>query len=196
LSKEALASVGGYDEGLRRAGAEGSEDLLLQLQIARRYPIVGLSEHLVGYRVRPNAMSSDAQRMARSWRLVFERLQSEGAPIPPRVLRRTIAARLLRLAEASAGAGQWSATIRQLAIAMRDDPVRTSAYLGYRSLRLATRAARGRRTRPAVRFAEAAPDARVINDPDELRGFASLLDRIDHRRLRQLARSDAGASPD
>ena len=72
FSRQALESVGGYDERLRRLGAEGCEDLLVQLAVAKRYGVAVVPQYLVGYRLTSGSMSGDAHRMHRSWRHALE----------------------------------------------------------------------------------------------------------------------------
>jgi len=66
VRKEVLEELGGFDPRLREAGAEGCEDLLLQLRIAARYRFAEVPEYLVGYRRRPGSMSSNTEQMIRS----------------------------------------------------------------------------------------------------------------------------------
>ena len=72
VRREALLAAGGFDEKLRSAGGQGCEDWKLYLQIAERHEIAGVPEYLVGYRIRPGAMSDDFAQMMRSRRLVEE----------------------------------------------------------------------------------------------------------------------------
>jgi glycosyltransferase involved in cell wall biosynthesis len=53
IRRSVLEEFGGFDPWLRRQGAEGCEDLLLQLRIARHYRFGEVSEYLVGYRRLP-----------------------------------------------------------------------------------------------------------------------------------------------
>jgi glycosyltransferase involved in cell wall biosynthesis len=66
VRKHVLDEIGGYSTRLREAGAQGCEDLLLQLQIALHYQFGTVPEYLVGYRQSPGNMSSDQERMFRS----------------------------------------------------------------------------------------------------------------------------------
>lgn len=66
VRREALIEVLGFSSRLRAAGFEGCEDWLLTCRIAETYPFVNVPEFLVGYRDRPNSMSSHPQRMLRS----------------------------------------------------------------------------------------------------------------------------------
>ncbi len=75
LTREALTYAGGFDSGLREAGAQGCEDYLLQCRVAERFHFATVPEHLVGYRFMPGNMSSDRPRMLRSWMLVVEEMR-------------------------------------------------------------------------------------------------------------------------
>jgi glycosyltransferase involved in cell wall biosynthesis len=66
VRKHVLEEIGGYSSTLLEANAQGCEDLLLQLRIALRYRFGTVPEYLVGYRLSPNNMSSNQERMLRS----------------------------------------------------------------------------------------------------------------------------------
>jgi glycosyltransferase involved in cell wall biosynthesis len=63
VRREALIDAQGFSSRLRAAGFEGCEDWLLTCRIAETYLFVSVPEFLVGYRDRPNSMSSHHQRM-------------------------------------------------------------------------------------------------------------------------------------
>jgi glycosyltransferase involved in cell wall biosynthesis len=77
VRKSVLDEVGGFDPQLREAGAEGCEDLLLQLRVAARYRFGEVQEYLIGYRRRPASMSSNADQMIRSGALAIRIALSE-----------------------------------------------------------------------------------------------------------------------
>jgi glycosyltransferase involved in cell wall biosynthesis len=184
LSKAAALEAGGYDESLRARGAEGCEDVALQLEIARRYPVAVVPEYLVGYRFQPGSMSRNTGSMARSWQLVHERVRDD---VPTEVLRWNAGVRSLAVAEAEAVRGDWKAALSLLTRALRKDLSRTGLHLLYRSCRLAARLVRGRRgPPPPLHFFEADPYAQMHLDPDELTGFARLLERFDQGRMAHL----------
>ena len=66
IRKHVLDELGGYSSALLEAGAQGCEDLLLQLRIALQYKFGTVPEYLVGYRMSPGNMSADGERMVRS----------------------------------------------------------------------------------------------------------------------------------
>jgi glycosyltransferase involved in cell wall biosynthesis len=82
VRRDVLDELGGYDPRLRAAGAEGCEDLLLQLRIAARYQFGELPEYLVGYRRRPDSMSSNVDQMLRSGALAMRIALAECGGLP------------------------------------------------------------------------------------------------------------------
>lgn len=72
MRRDLVLELGGYDPGLRAQGAEGCEDLKLYFQIAERSRFAVVREHLTGYRLSPNNMSSRALQMLRSYDLVMK----------------------------------------------------------------------------------------------------------------------------
>jgi glycosyltransferase involved in cell wall biosynthesis len=70
IRRNALIAAGGFDESLRRRGAQGCEDWKLCLVMAKRHKIAMVPEYLVGYRVSHGSMSDDFEQMMRSRRLV------------------------------------------------------------------------------------------------------------------------------
>jgi glycosyltransferase involved in cell wall biosynthesis len=75
IRREALVAVGGFDPGLRRAGAQGCEDWQLYQRIAARYHFGLVPEYLTGYRVTSRTMSTDRPRMLRSLRMVADEIK-------------------------------------------------------------------------------------------------------------------------
>jgi len=82
VRKAALEAVGGYATWLRDADAEGCEDLLLQLRIARTYRFGTVPEYLVGYRKHPGNMSADVAQMTRSRVLAMRAAFAEYGNLP------------------------------------------------------------------------------------------------------------------
>lgn len=66
LRRAAFEAVGGYDSGLRAAGAQGAEDIQLCFRVAERAEFRVVPRYLVGYRFMPGGMSRGALRMFRS----------------------------------------------------------------------------------------------------------------------------------
>jgi glycosyltransferase involved in cell wall biosynthesis len=77
VRKHVLDEMGGYSSALREAGAQGCEDLLLQLRIALHYRFGSVPEYLVGYRRSPGNMSADQERMFRSSLLALTMVLAE-----------------------------------------------------------------------------------------------------------------------
>jgi glycosyltransferase involved in cell wall biosynthesis len=82
VRRSVLEEFGGFDSWLLEQGAEGCEDLLLQLRIATRYRFGEVSEYLVGYRRLPDNMSSNTDQMIRSGMLAVNKALSECRHIP------------------------------------------------------------------------------------------------------------------
>lgn len=75
VRRRALEDAGGFEPALRAAGAQGCEDILFYLRVARHHRFAVVTEHLVGYRQLPENMSSDMARMLRSWLIVAEEMR-------------------------------------------------------------------------------------------------------------------------
>ena len=90
IRREALEAVS-YEPGLRDAGAEGCEDYLLQLRIARRWPFACAPGFLVGYRRRAGAMSNDVGRMIRSHIAMFSLLEHDAPASAMPIIQRRLA---------------------------------------------------------------------------------------------------------
>jgi len=193
LSREAALAAGAYDEGLRACGAEGCEDIALQLEVARRHPVAAVPEYLVGYRFHAGSMSRNGDRMFRSWQSVLGRLEREEKRIPAEVLRWNLGIRYLNRAEALALRGERLAGLGSLGRALMLDPARTGLHLLYRGARLVARLLRGRRPRPEpVAFGAADSRAVLAADPDALQRFERLLLRFDEGRMARLAALERG----
>lgn len=190
ISRGAALAVGAYDSSLRARGSEGCEDVLLQLLLARDYPVAAVPEYLVGYRRHPNAMSRDNERIVRSWSMVYERMAAEG-PLPPDLIRWNRGDVKLSLAENRAASGRQLEALRLLLGAMYLDPVRTASYLIYRLAHTSVRRLRRAPAKPRLRnFNEVDPCTRDEADPNEVGALARLLAAIDRRRLRRFTELD------
>ena len=191
MSRAAVGGVGGYEPALRQRGGQGCEDLLIELQIARDYPVAVVPEHLVGYRALPDSMSSDSSQMARSWSLVWEILGEQGLKVPVTAVRWNRARVDLDLAQEMAVRRRPIQSLRFVTSALWLDPLRSGAYLSYRLCRTISRLVRGRRIIPQrVRFEAANTEIPVSGDPDELRSLWRLVAAIDERRVERFARED------
>ena len=86
MRRQAFEAAGGYEPDLQRQGAQGCEDYLLQLLIARSWTVGVVREYLTGYRSTPGAMSSERDRMNRSLLLMLEHVRRRVPEVPPDVL--------------------------------------------------------------------------------------------------------------
>ena len=75
IRREAFEAVGGYEFDLHAQGAQGCEDYLLQMLIARQWTVGLAAEYLTGYRITEGAMSVDAERMKRSHILALQHVR-------------------------------------------------------------------------------------------------------------------------
>lgn len=116
VRKSVLQEFGGFDPWLRQQGAEGCEDLLLQLRIASRYKFCEVPEYLVGYRRHGGNMSADRDRMTRSGILAVRRALSE-CGLPARSARGVLARYEWKRFKLAVRRGDWheaSAMLRAL----------------------------------------------------------------------------------
>lgn len=72
MPREVFECVGGFSSTLREHGAEGCEDYMFAMGAALGYPFRLVPRNLVGYRTTTSNMSSNADRMIRSFELVVE----------------------------------------------------------------------------------------------------------------------------
>jgi glycosyltransferase involved in cell wall biosynthesis len=179
LSREAVLKVGCYDESL-----PAYEDVMLQLRIARSFPIALVPEYLVAWRRHSSNMSSDVDLIARSARRVYAQLVSEGELLLRRADRWVAAQNAFFTAEERATRGRPCSALGHLSRSLLLDPVRSGLLLTYRSVRSSRRRLRKTEARaPSVPFGEIDPRAPFEGDPHELKGFLRLLERVDRRRL-------------
>ena len=188
LSRAAALAVGGYDARLRSARLEGCEDILLQLQVARRHPVALVPEYLVGYRRRDGAMSGDPRHMYESWKAAARIVRSAG-PMPGDVMRQNRARRCLDLAEALAWRGDVAGCIKRLVAACWLDPVRSTLFLAGRLGRRLAGHSTGRRHPAGIRFDNVAAGT-AVRELAAGDGWLAGVRAIDRSRLRRLARRD------
>jgi glycosyltransferase involved in cell wall biosynthesis len=181
IPRAALLAVGGYDESLRRFGAEGCEDLLVQFRLAERHPVALVPEYLVGYRLRSGSMSSDPDRMVRSWQKAMEVLDARDA-LSPRARRWNEASHALLLAESRALRREIGPALGSLGRAARRDPVRTGVHLLLRTARHLGR-------RIASRPAQSSFEDHSAGTPSPVTDrWLLALARFDQRRLERIRR--------
>jgi glycosyltransferase involved in cell wall biosynthesis len=83
MPREIFDAVGGFDSGLRAAGAQGCEDLLFQLRAAEQFEFRCVPKRLVGYRQTNANMSGDALRMVRSCEMVLDTTRARHPHLAP-----------------------------------------------------------------------------------------------------------------
>jgi hypothetical protein len=190
-SRDALVAAGGYDEELRTRHAQGYEDWMLQLAIARDHPIACVPEHLVGWRMHGANMSSDFEQMDRSRRLMFRQLAESGAKLPPSAVRQVAARDAFEIAQQKAVQRRYGSALGWLGRSLAIDPAGSGLMLTYRALR-SVRRRLGGRDEPARRpdFFDVDPASGIGADPHRIKWFARLVDALDSRRLRRLEQLD------
>lgn len=191
VEREVALAVGGYDERLRAAGAEGCEDYLIQLRIAAAYPIACVPRFHVGYRSRPDAMSADAERMCRSNRMAIGLfVEATGAQVPSHLWRWNRARDHMRLARFRSLRGRLPGAVLSGLAALRLDPGGTLAAVHYDLRRVASRLWRGKGASPGTSFLEADPVMPIgsprIGRPDQ----PHLIERLERARMRHAAELD------
>lgn len=129
-----LRAVGGFNEELHRHGCQGCEDLDVYLKIARSHDFACVDAFLVGYRIGPATMSSNLERMLRSWDLVIAAEQEVNPGLPTALVRYGRANLLRWLSMMARRNGQTGKMLQFLGQALVEDPQSTLAYLGSRVL--------------------------------------------------------------
>ncbi|KQT35289.1 hypothetical protein ASG29_04105 [Sphingomonas sp. Leaf412] len=119
----------GYDPALRAADAQGCEDYLMQLLLARRGSFACVPAFLTGYRKVAGSMAGNVARMIRSHMLVLDRVTAgEGVAV-----RRIAATRLaefgVELARHHVRRGRVVPAARALAVAFARDPRAAAAHV-------------------------------------------------------------------
>jgi FkbM family methyltransferase len=190
LWREALLKIGCYDENL-----SACEDVMLQLRIARSYPVEVVPEYLVAWRRHSSNMSSDVDLIADSARRVYAELIAEGDARLRRIGRWVAAQNEFFTGEQRAVCGQPVSALVHLSKSLLLDPVRSGLVLTYRSLRTTRRRLlNGSTAKPLRRFSNIDTQAEVGGDPHALKGFKRLLERLDARRLERLKAADPSRS--
>jgi hypothetical protein len=184
--RDLALGFGGYDPRLRQAGAEGCEDYLLQIQLARRSRFGVVAEPLVGYRKRRDAMSADTARMLLSRIVALTLLEAEGAPAPD-IIRDTKAGVRVALAILHARRGALIRSLREVGQAALDTPPASWPRVVDHGVSRATRNLRNRLARlppdPSLQrqFLDAAPEAAIhVEQPAYVRRILGRLAPLEH----------------
>lgn len=188
IRRDALLSVGGYEESL-----QGCEDYVMHVRLSAVAAVGVVPLFLCGYRGTPGSISSDPNAMFACWLKARKLLRARYGGRARTVLRWGHGRRCLNHAEALAIRRRWGAAALQLGRAMWFDPIRSSVYLAHRVLR---KIALGIGGRPVKLLGPAFGDIAPEQDVD--RSAVTLYDRFRQRRLDRLAAFDraAGRLPD
>jgi len=88
IRRKCLEEVGGFDETLRAAGAQGCEDLALYLAIAERHHFAVVREFLIAYRRVVGTMSHNVWEMKRSHDSVLSTFRKKHPELDVALFRR------------------------------------------------------------------------------------------------------------
>ena len=178
--RRAIVGAGGYE------AAGYSEDALLQLKVARGWPVECVPDRLVGYRVSASSLTRRSDAFV-NWMGARDRMDGLWPDLPPFVRRWARAWRWLALAEQRGWEGRPGAAVAAMARAMWLDPDRTFRFLAFRSARAVTsRARRGEAGKGSWPFASPPPFSPVAHDPKEMRQTLNRFRRFEARRLETL----------
>ncbi len=119
--RSAIEEVGGYNEGLRAANAQGCEDWDLCLRVAEKYDFCVVPEYLFAYRCYNESMSCNHEVMGRSYAIVMEEIQRKHPKIPSHLYRWSKSIFYLYLTNKSNIAGDLRSSLRWLLKAIRED---------------------------------------------------------------------------
>jgi glycosyltransferase involved in cell wall biosynthesis len=202
VRRRVLEEFGGFDTCLIQQGAEGCEDLLLQLRIAARYRFGEVSEYLVGYRRLPHNMSSNTDQMIRSGILAVNTALSECRHIPglsADVMLQRYEWHRLRMQMRD---GRLRDSLRPLLRQVATDPAFAVGALWNEAMALAGKAKRFAarvlgRGRPAPHFYEFDPMEGIDLHHDTATSRAlSRLAKLDHAYRPRSTGTHARATPD
>jgi hypothetical protein len=99
VRREAWESAGGYSPALQARQAQGCEDFLFQLLVARNWEVEVVPAFLTGYRRTPQAMSASRERMRRSRLAMYDIVEERFPETPPSIL--AVARFSMRLGQAT-----------------------------------------------------------------------------------------------
>ncbi len=174
FSREALLEAGAYQE------MGNSDDALLQLRIARRWPIACVPKRLVLYRLHAAALTQQGDAFAK-WMRARDAFEREWPDLPGFLRKWTRGKRWLAEAERLAISGRMREALLHFLTALRLDPWRTSNVAFYRTYEFIKK----RCARILFRSAPAGPAG--------FRGtrLVRWLLRLEHRRMERLAMLDS-----
>jgi len=189
--KKVALEVGGYDSKLRAWGAEGSEDLLFQFRVAARYRFGCAPEYLIGYRHLPERMSSNAERMFKSYKIALELIRAEYPGVPQFVYDWVLAKKKLDIAIRFLHNREFHDALELILYSLRHDSFSTLLKLFLCGFR------KGKRTLKSLtqHFAEEdliQRQSRSFYDFDPAEGRHLNYSYIIKHRMKQLAKLDQG----
>lgn len=121
--RSVLEQVGGYNEKLRDANAQGCEDWEISLRIAEKFQFCLVPEYLVGYRCYAHSMSYNHEAMGQSYELIMREVQAKHPEIPSLIHRWSRSIFYLYLTHKSNACGDLRNSLKWLLKALREDPV-------------------------------------------------------------------------
>jgi glycosyltransferase involved in cell wall biosynthesis len=122
IRTEMARRVGGYQEELFHANAQGCEDLHFHFAIAERWALALVPQTLVGYRQAISSMSMDVERMKRSRTLVLKQIADRHPEIHKSLFRLYEQRSTLAAAAKFIRSGRLPDGYRLIAAAARRDP--------------------------------------------------------------------------
>lgn len=134
IRRTCLNHVGGYDEQLKAQNAQGCEDWDLYLRLAEHYTFAVVPKFLVGYRKSSNGMSTDYRKMARSQRLMLDKVRESHPEIPGMLHRLSRSSFYLYLAQQNHINSEAGDTLHWLWQAAVVDPITPFCRLGFYQL--------------------------------------------------------------
>lgn len=130
IRRSCFDHVGGYDEQLKAQNAQGCEDWDLYLRLAEHYMFAVVPKFLVEYRKLSNAMSADFSKMARSQKVMLDKVRANHPQIPGVLYRISRGSFNLYLAQQSHIKRDVRGTLYWLWQAVKVDPVMPFCRLG------------------------------------------------------------------
>lgn len=122
IRRACLDHVGGYDVSMHEQGCQGCEDWDLYLRLAEHYHFCVDPDPLVTYHKSSGTMSTSAERMERSYRVLQASLQARRPELPQALHRQSEQIFLLYLARICSANRDMYGALRYLVRAFRTDP--------------------------------------------------------------------------
>lgn len=136
VRREAFDAAGGYDTSLRKRGAQGAEDILLCMRVSENSEFRVVPRYLVGYRIRPGSMSSNALMLYRSTEFVIDEYLEKYPGYTERLHRHCREARHF-YAYRAAAAGRYRDAAMLVAESLRASPLAASLHFAGLALSIA-----------------------------------------------------------